>query len=324
MDFELTDDQVALQEGVRHLAQGRFPIDTVRGMETSGGVDRKLWGELAEAGVFCLCVPEGGGGVGLGMAESVLVFEELGKSLVPGPLVATALAAELVPGAATGEEVVTLIEPGHEPVLVEHLDVADRVLVLGVDGIRSVHPSELAGKPVERPTDPLTPVSLVGTIPAGERLAGPDEAAALRRKGTVMTAALQLGLASAVTTLAVEYARDRQQFGRPIAGFQAVKHILADMAVRAEVARAAVYAAGVTLDDPTVGDPDRATSVAKLTAGDAAIRNGKGAIQVHGGMGFTWEVDAHLFLKRAWALDTAFGSVEHHAALMADRLTPNG
>ena len=247
MDFELTDDQVALQEGVRHLLDGRFPIETVRGLETSGGVERKLWAELAEAGVFCLCLPEADGGVGLGMAESVLVFEELGKALVPGPLVATALAADLAPGAATGDEVVTLVEPGHEPVLVEHLEVADRVLVLGSDGVRSLHPSELAAKAVERPTDPLTPVSLVGQIPAGEQLAGADVAADLRRKGAVMSAAQLLGLASAVTDLAVAYTRDREQFGRPIGSFQAVKHLLADMQVRAEVARAAVYAAGVTL-----------------------------------------------------------------------------
>ena len=85
----------------------------------------------------------------------------------------------------------------------------------------------------------------------------------------------------------------------PSASFQAVKHLLADMLVRAEVARAAVYAAGVTLDDPTVGDPDRAVAAAKLMAGEAAVANGKACIQVHGGMGFTWEVDAHLYLKRA-------------------------
>ena len=96
-----------------------------------------------------------------------------------------------------------------------------------------------------------------------------------------------------------------------------MKHILADMLTRAEVARAAVYAAGVTLDDPSVGDPARAAHGAKLIAGEAGIANGKACIQVHGGMGFTWEVDAHLYLKRAFVLDTVFGSGDVHAEAMA-------
>ena len=124
----------------------------------------------------------------------------------------------------------------------------------------------------------------------------------------------------AVTDLAVAYAKERQQFDRPIGSFQAVKHLCADMLVRTEVARAAVYAAGVTLDDPEVGDPERAVHAAKITAGEAAVRNAKAAIQVHGGMGFTWEVDAHLYLKRAWWLDTVLGSVDAHASAIAASL----
>jgi alkylation response protein AidB-like acyl-CoA dehydrogenase len=92
-----------------------------------------------------------------------------------------------------------------------------------------------------------------------------------------------------------------------------VKHLLADMAVRAEVARAAVDAAACTLDDPETGDAARAVSGAKLVAGDAALQNAKGSLQVHGGIGFTWDVDVHLYLKRAWVLNTVFGTPEVHA-----------
>src|SRR5205814_1371057 len=102
-----------------------------------------------------------------------------------------------------------------------------------------------------------------------------------------------------------------EQFDRPIGSFQAIKHLLADMVVRVEVARAAVYAAGAHLDAPD-DTVDRSISVAKGLAGEAAIANGKTATQVHGGMGFTWEVDVHLYLKRAWVLDTHFGTSEHH------------
>jgi alkylation response protein AidB-like acyl-CoA dehydrogenase len=92
------------------------------------------------------------------------------------------------------------------------------------------------------------------------------------------------------------------------------------MLVRTEMARAAVYAAGVTLDDREVGDADRAAAVAKILAGEAALANGKACIQVHGGMGYTWEVDAHLFLKRAWVLDTTFGGIDKHAETLAASL----
>ena len=133
----------------------------------------------------------------------------------------------------------------------------------------------------------------------------------------MLTAAYAVGMASRLTEMSVAYAKERQQFDRIIGSFQAIKHLLADMAVRTEVARAAVYAAGAALVDPGSEDVGRAASVAKVVAGEAAIVNGKTATQVHGGMGFTWEVDVHLYLKRAWLLDTHFGSTEHHCVTLS-------
>jgi alkylation response protein AidB-like acyl-CoA dehydrogenase len=123
--------------------------------------------------------------------------------------------------------------------------------------------------------------------------------------------------------MAVDYAKERVQFDRPIAGFQAIKHLCADMLVRTEVARAAVYAAGAHLDDvdlASYADLDRGISGAKVMAGEAAVANGKAATQVFGGMGFTWEVDVHLYLKRAWVLDSHFGSADMHADVVAGAL----
>jgi alkylation response protein AidB-like acyl-CoA dehydrogenase len=317
VDFELTPDQVDLRDGVRNLLEGRFPMARVRELTS---VDRPSWRELAEAGVFALRIPEGAEGVGLGMAEGVLVFEELGRALVPGPLLGTELAAQLVPSAAWGAEVVGVHERGNEPVLVEHLASLDRLVVVDDVGVWSVAVADIEGTPVVHPTDFLTPVDVVAALPQGERIGDAAAATRLRLEGTILAAAMLVGSAAAVTDLAVDYAKGREQFGRPIAGFQAVKHILADMAVRAAVAQVAVQAAGVVLDDPSVGDPVRAASAAKVTAGDAAVRNAKAAIQVHGGMGFTWEVDAHLHLKRAWVLETTFGSTDHHAELLAQQL----
>ncbi len=309
MDFELTPDQVDLQDGVRKLLEGRFPMETVRGLEASDGVDRALWQELADAGVFTLRVPEDAGGVGLGTAESALVFEELGRACVPGPLVASEIGAS--------NEVVGIVERGAGPVFIEYFGVLDRLLVVSDGEVAEIDPSSVTAERIAHPVDPLTPVWLAQRLPIGDQVGDAALAGNIRANGALLTAALQLGLSEAVLDASVAYAKERQQFGKPIGTFQAVKHLLADMLVRTEVARAAVYAAAVTLDDPSVGDVARAIAAAKITASEAAIKNGKSAIQVHGGMGFTWEVDAHLYLKRAWVLDTAFGTPDAHSEFLA-------
>jgi alkylation response protein AidB-like acyl-CoA dehydrogenase len=309
MDFELTPDQVDLQEGVRKMLEGRFAMETVRGLEASDGVDRALWQELAEAGVFQLRVPEDAGGVGLGTAESVLVFEELGRACVPGPLVASEIAST--------NEVVGIIERRRAPITIEYLDVLDRLLVMTDTEVSEVDPSTVTAERVANPLDPLTPVWVAKTLPIGDKVGDQELSARIRLNGALLTAALQLGLSEAVLDASVAYAKERKQFDKPIGTFQAVKHLLADMLVRTEVARAAVYAAGVTVDDPSVGDEARAVAAAKITAGEAAVKNGKAAVQVHGGMGFTWEVDMHLYLKRAWVLDTNFGTPDDYSEYLA-------
>ncbi len=322
MDFELTDDQVALQEGVRTFCTGRFPIDVVRDMEQTGGLDRGRWSELAEMGVFSLRLSEDDGGVGLGMADAVLAFEELGRAIVPGPLVWTHLAAGLIEGAATGEVVVTGIERGDQSNLIEYPDHVDVVLVVDGEGVWRVDRSAMELAPVTLPLDPLVPVGrIVGTgLPQGEQVLDAVGAARFVREGAVLTSALLLGISSAATDLSVAFSKERVQFGRPIGQFQALKHLMADMVVRTEVARGAVYAAGVTIDDPVVGSVPRAVAAAKLTAGQAAVENAKTSVQVHGGMGYTWEVDAHLHLKRAYVLDAVFGDRDACAEQMADLL----
>lgn len=319
MFFDLTDDQLALQDAVRQLCRDRAPMATLRAAEATGGVDAALWAELTGMGVFSLRVPEADGGAGLGWTDAAVVFEELGRAAVPGPLVATHLAAGLVDGASGVVGAVTP-EPG-QPLLVEHLDVLDALVVVDPAGLRLVDPAAVAGHAVGRPLDPLTPLHRVDYLPAGTPLAADPDG--WRRGGAVLTAALQVGLAAGVLAQAVDHARERQQFQRPIGSFQAVKHRLADGHVRVEVARAAVHAAAVGLAEADRDDPaelDRAVSTAKLVAGEAALENAKAAVQVNGAMGFTWELDVHLFLKRAWVLDTHYGSVADHAVAVAAAL----
>ncbi|GLP71390.1 acyl-CoA dehydrogenase [Streptomyces sp. TUS-ST3] len=268
MRFQLTDDQVALREGVRGLLARRFDGAALRAAVDAPGLDRALWRELGAAGFFALRVPEADGGVGLGLPEAVLVFEEAGRTLLPGPLVATHLAAGVVDGAAEGETVVADVDPGG---LVEWLEEADVVR------------GESAGAVSLNSVDPLTPLHRVPDPPP----AAVDPAAVL------LTAAEQLGTATRVCELAVQHARTREQFGQPIGAFQAVKHLCAGMLVRAETARAAVYAAAVTADPVDI-------AAARLLADEAAERGARDCLQVHGGMGFTWECEVHLHLKRAW------------------------
>jgi alkylation response protein AidB-like acyl-CoA dehydrogenase len=209
-------------------------------------------------------------------------------------------------------------------VVIEHRDALDALAVIDADGVRLVPASEIAGAaPAARPLDPLTPVHRVDALPNGARIGDREVAVHWRREGAVLTAAFAVGMARACTELSVAYAQERRQFDRPIGSFQAVKHILADMAVRTEVARASVHAAACTLDDPEVGDAARAVAGAKLLAGEAAVTNGLAATQVHGGMGFTWEVDVHLYLKRAWLLATVFGTSSDHADTVAVGLPAN-
>ncbi|MCM2427874.1 acyl-CoA dehydrogenase family protein [Streptomyces sp. RKAG337] len=379
MDFQPTEDQEALRTGVRELLAGRFPrealraavdagdaVDVVDALETGSGsgsgsgsasgsaggppvVDRALWRELGEAGFFALRLPEADGGVGLGLPEAVLVFEEAGRVLLPGPLVGTHLAAThltgpVAAGAAAGELLVALALP---PAPVGHLGAADAVLVLGEPGSRepgsgergSVERGELGGAGVGavvglfaadgypaaeiRSVDPLTPLHLPGSVLTPARaldggagadpvLAGADPVL-LRREAALLTAALQVGSAGRTLAMAVQHARQREQFGRPIGAFQAVKHLCADMLVRLEMARTAVYAAAVSCDAFE-------TAAARLLADDAASRNARDCLQVFGGMGFTWEADVHLHIKRSWVLAAGRADAERHEEELAGEL----
>jgi alkylation response protein AidB-like acyl-CoA dehydrogenase len=328
MDFELSSDQEALRDGVRALCEGRFSIEFIRSLIDGPYVDRGRWSDLANTGVFSLVLPESEGGVGLGYADAVVVFEELGRALVPGPLVSSFLAAGLIHGASTGDAIVGLVERPRvgdgfvdgrlQPAYVEHLGVLDVLLVLDDDGVWQVDPASLLeGARQPKPLDPLTPVWRVDPLPQGTRVADAAVAQQWQMIGATLTSALQLGVATGACELATEYAKGRMQFGKPIGQFQAVKHMCADMVTRNEVCRAAVYWAGCALDDHEVGDPARAASVARIQADIASSENGKDCVQVHGGMGYTWEVDAHLFLKRGWVLATQFGSADEHADRMA-------
>jgi alkylation response protein AidB-like acyl-CoA dehydrogenase len=297
MDLDLGDDQVALRDGIASLLDGRFGSERVR-----EGFDRAMFTELADAGVFTLRRD------GFSWADCVVVFEQLGRYCVPGPLVPSLLLGD---GRIAG-----VLDAEHG--WIEHFDVLDVVLVPH-STMRALAPGGVEVDPSPWPLDPLTPIARVAEIPEGEPIE--LDRHDWLRPGATLTAALQLGIADRLTELAVAYAKERMQFDRLIGSFQAIKHLCADMLVRTELARAAVYAAGAHLDESLpAARPDRPVSVAKIMADEAAIANGKAATQIFGGMGYTWEVDVHLYLKRAWVLATHFETSRTHATLVTQAL----
>lgn len=318
MDFRIDADEDALRRAVRTYCEEHLPFERVREIGAQPSIDRALWSGLAELGVFGLR------SLGLGATEAVLVFGELGRALAPGPLAFTYLAADRVSGAAEGRLIVSGVdlENGRSPLLVEHLAGADVLWALDAHGVRAIDPRAVEAHPLDDPFDPLTHASVVSSLPEGERIGDRAEADRLRLWGAALVAAQLFGIAEATGTLAVAYAKMREQFGRPIGSFQAIKHIAADMFVRQELARAAVHAAAAALDHPETGDAASLVSGAYLIASRAADKNARACLQIHGGMGYTWEMPVHYYLKRAWVLRTQFGPIEEHAERIAATLDP--
>jgi alkylation response protein AidB-like acyl-CoA dehydrogenase len=320
MEFGLTAEQLELQRTARGFCERWFPADRLGELDAEP-LAARTWAELSGLGVFRLHAPAGAGGLGLGVVDSVAVFEMLGRALVPGPLIWTALAGTHLPGIADGAVVGGAVDRGvaGAPAVVEYPERLDVLVVLRGDGVYVVDPSELGAVPAQ-PLDPLTPVGVVRALPFGRCVAGDDVAARMHLEGTVLAAALLLGIADRALDAATSYASDRRQFGRPIGSFQAVKHILADMYVRAGLARSATYAAAAVIDDPQAGDASVSVSVASVVASDAALRNARACLQVHGGMGFTWEMIPNYLLKRTWVLTHAFGTQHEHEEHVATSL----
>ncbi len=220
-----------------------------------------------------------------------------------------------------------MADPARPSAPVAGADGADLLLLVadGADGpeLHGLEATSIAVTPVPS----LDPTRRMGTpvwTPSPDTVVVPGAGAAALLAATadraaVATGAELLGLADAMVARTAAYAKDRQQFGRPIGSFQAVKHLLAGAQVLLEFARPVVYGAAWALD---AGAPDgaRSASVAKARASDAAVEAARVSLQVHGAIGYTWECDLHLFLKRTWALAEAWGSAADHRARLLDSL----
>ena len=324
MDFDLSQDQLALRSAATELLAGRSPTAVVRAaMDREGVHDAALWAAMADQGWFGLAVPEELGGVGLGWVEAAIVLEEVGAAVAPAPVLGQMVALEFLAGTEWGEELVT----GHavaavasrlgEPTV--YAPAAD-VVVAPEDG-RLVAIDLGEDRPEPEPAMDLT--RQVGWLRAADLedaprldLGGDDVLARFTDVAAVAYSAELLGCAQRVLDRSVAYAKEREQFGRPIGSFQAVKHRCADMLVDVEGMRSAVYWAAWCV---SVGDADAsvAASTAKSWCSDAATRVAASGLQVHGGIGFTWEHDLHLYLKRIQLDAVSFGDGPFHRARLA-------
>jgi alkylation response protein AidB-like acyl-CoA dehydrogenase len=314
MRFAFTDDQKLLAGGLADLLAGECPPSRVRAVWDDGtGHDAALWSQLADLGLFAVLVPAEAGGMGGGMVDAVLLAEQLGRHAVPGPVVEQLVAvAPQCAGTADGEAVAaghrigTAIDAPVDPAAadaraVPHAAVAS--LVIGNDGTRRDAAAD--------PTGSLDGGRQLATLSGGHFDPGVHLDEATRDRLALAVAAQQIGIASAMVELAAEYARQRHQFGKPIGSFQAVKHLLADALLAVEFAKAPCWKAAWALDthQPTAAAD---VSAARVLADEAARRAARGALQVHGAIGYTWECDLHLWMKKVWALQAAWGTTAWH------------
>jgi alkylation response protein AidB-like acyl-CoA dehydrogenase len=315
-------------------------LGRVRGLRWSvPGFDRAVWRQMAELGWIGLRLPEHVGGVGMGMPESVALYEALGRGLVPEPLIAGSLAAELLAacgestlleGVLAGERLVALAwqsradaldldaEPGAERCFVPMAGAADFFLVpvRGADGIRM---TLLGADEVEATTLHRQDGTMVATIrvPDGAgRVIAADIGDAIGRaldEAALGTAAFLLGVAEEAFALTLAYLRQRTQFGQTLASFQALQHRAADMKIQLTLARASVEGAAADLDGGVT--PARRAEVvsrAKARAADTALLVGREAVQMHGAIGYADEADIGLYTRKAMVLANEFGSAMAH------------
>ena len=369
MNFAFSEEQEELRSSVRRFLEDKSPMTEVRRlMETSEGYDPAVWSQMADQlGLQAMAIPEDLGGAGFGYVELIVVFEEMGRSLLCAPyfssvaLGANALLSsgddaakkDLLPGIASGETIATLAVTedsgrwdeegitlsatgtgseftlsGHKNFVIDGhianlLVVAARtaggISLFAVDGGASgITRTQLVTMDQCRKQARIefdsTPARLIGTEGGGS--------AALSKTldlAAVAIAAEQVGGAQRCLEMSVQYAKERIQFGRPIGSFQAIKHKCADMLLEVESAKSAAYYAGWAAAEDSDELPV-VSSLAKAYCSDAYFHAAAENIQIHGGIGFTWEHDAHLYFKRAKSSELFLGDPTYHRELLAQRI----
>ena len=313
MKFSFTDDQRMFAEGLRDLLNNECtPAHVREAWENHQGHIPQLWSRLADMGVLSILVPEAHGGMGGNLVDAVLLFQELGRAGVPGPVLEhMAVAAPALAGHSVNSSLASALVDGSKIATlwvdsspyVAHAQVADVIVrtsdylegftftdVHGIDGGRQLFA-------VEGGSSTAVSSEVFG-LPAVDVMA-------------LASAAYLVGASERMIEVAAEYARQREQFGKPIGSFQAVKHLMSDALLKVEFAKAPTYRAAWSASN---GAPTalRDISMAKALASEAAYRASRSSMQVHGGIGYTWEADLQLWMKKSWALMRSYGDATFH------------
>ncbi len=326
MEFGLSEEQQELAATVRSLLAKRADSAAVRTAMT-GGYDEALWQTLVEQiGATALGIPEELEGAGFSLFEGLVVLEEVGRSLAPTPMLSSLITTEallagadddakgrLLPRIAAGE-VAAFLDGSGRPAL--DADAATVLVAATDDGLVEVDPDSVSREHVGSMDQTLrlgrVDLASASTTSIGDATAARDRAALV---GTVGAAALQTGLAARALEMTVGYSKDREQFGRAIGSFQALKHRMADMLVLVEMCRSASWAASYAVSSHADNAAELA-HVAGSYCSDALAHLASETVQLHGGIAITWEHDAHLVFKRAHALGQLFGQAHEHRALI--------
>ena len=320
MQFGFTDEQIAFRDAVRDLLGDACPPAAVRAAWSADdrlGYDPHLWRRLGDMGVLGVLAPEDAGGLGLTEVDLVLLLEETGRVALPGPIVEHAAVAvpllasahaALAVQAIAGDVAVTFADRSSR---VGWGATAPVVLLAADGGVRLVEDARSSAlQSVDRSRRDVTLTTTDGAAIDGDAALALDRAA-------LGSSAQQCGLAARMIAMTVDYTSARRQFGVPVGSYQALKHHLADALLLLEHARPAVYRAAwsVAHRQPTRA---RDVSMAKVMADRAAAGAARAALQCHGAIGYTWEHDLHLWMKRVWVLERLWGGTSAHRARVAD------
>lgn len=317
MKFSLDPEQRDFAASI-DAALGSADLPAVVRAWNKGDTDpgRAVWARLTDLGVTALAVPEDAGGIGAHPVDLVVAIERLGRWCVPGPVaeslaVAPVLLAgdERVSALAAGELIATVAMPPLVPLAVD-AEFAGLVLIAAEGSVTDAAPA--AGHPSVDPSRRLFDVAPTGSHRAVDTARAFDF-------GALATAAQLVGAGQAMLDMAVAYAKQRSQFGRPIGSYQAIKHKLADVHIGLELARPLLYGAALSLADHS-GDAPRDVSAAKAAAAEAALLSARVSLQTHGAIGYTAEHDLSQLLLRVQALRSAWGDPASHRRRVLEAL----
>ena len=321
MDFSFSQDIAELEQGARTFLESANGVERLR---LDGNDPLSLWAQLTELGLLGVTAPESAGGLGIEFSEAVRICQTFGYSNLPEP--AGEIIAVTVPVLAKHSRAsLRELVAGASRVVVSHglnpcvnlLEGSDQVLVITQKRV-SLHATAGVTSSAVSSVDPWRHLRSIDDLgDPVDVIADSDEADQLwqdsANRGAVEASAEMCGLAERMILLATEYAKGRQQFGQAIGRFQAVKHMLASAQVKLEFACPVVYRAAADIDSPR---SELFAAHAKVAATEASMLAGETAIQVFGGMGYTYEADLHYFMKRVWALAGIWGSKEYHLGII--------